>query len=164
MTEMPQINCCMKRNVVFVGVNTTLGEAVRLMVEKKVGTLPVVDETGVVVGVTTISDIIQIFLPDFVGLLSDIDFVKDYGSLKYPSQAAMDKEEKRLVSEIMAEPIMVNDDSSLIRALAIMHKHNLSDLPVLKDGKLAGISSRVDIGRAFFAEWRSDSIINQEGS
>ena len=164
MNELPKINCCMKRNVVFVGVNTTLGEAVRLMVDKKVGTLPIVDETGLLAGVTTISDIIQIFLPDFVALLSDIDFVKDFGSLKYPSQETMNKEEKRLVSEIMAEPIAVEDDSSLIRALAIMHKHNLADLPVLKQGILVGISSRVDIGRAFFADWRSGSMIDQEGN
>jgi CBS domain-containing protein len=163
MDEMPKIDCCMKRNVIFAGISTTLGEAVRLMVEKKVGTLPIVDEAGLLVGVTTISDIIQIFLPDFVALLSDIDFIKDYGSLKYLSQESMDKAENRLVSEIMAEPIVVEDDSSLIRALAIMHKYNLSDLPVLKQGKLVGISSRVDIGRAFFAEWGSGSNSDQEG-
>ena len=115
-------------------------------------------------GFTTISDIIKIFLPDFVALLSDIDFVKDYGSLKYPSQETMDKAQNLSVTEIMAEPIAVEDDSSLIRALAIMHKHNLSDLPVLKQGKLVGISSRVDIGRAFFADWGSGSITDQEGN
>lgn len=84
MNELPKINCCMKRNVIFVGVNTTLGEAVHLMVEKKVGTLPIVDETGLLAGVTTISDIIQIFLPDFVALLSHINFVKDFGIFKIP--------------------------------------------------------------------------------
>ena len=161
MNELPNIDCCMKQIVVFVGADTTLGEAVRLMVEKRVGTLPVVDESGKLVGVTTISDIIQLFLPDFVSLLSDIDFVKDYGSLKYPSQESLDKAQNRFVTEIMAEPIAVEDDSSLIRALAIMHKHNLADLPVLKQGKLVGIASRVDIGRAFFADWSAGQISDE---
>ncbi len=62
----------------------------------------------------------------------------------------------------MAEPIAVEDDSSLIRALAIMHKHNLADLPVLKQGKLVGIASRVDIGRAFFADWGVGQISDEE--
>jgi CBS domain-containing protein len=134
------------------------------MVEKRVGTLPIVDESGMLVGVTTISDIIQIFLPDFVSLLSDIDFVKDFGSLKYPSQESYDNAQNRSVTEIMAEPVAVEDDSSLIRALAIMHKHNLGDLPILKHGKLVGIASRVDIGRAFFADWQARSGLNQEGN
>jgi CBS domain-containing protein len=155
MERLPKINCCMKRNVIFVQDDTTVGEAVSLMVEKKVGTLPVVEAGGTVVGVTTISAIIQIFLPDFVSLLANIDFVKDFGNLTSPSQESMDKMRIRLVSEIMAKPITVEDDCSLIRALAIMHKHNLGDLPVLKQGKLVGICSRVDIGRAFFAEWSS---------
>jgi CBS domain-containing protein len=145
----------MKRNVVFVGADTTIGEAVSLMVEKSVGTLPVVDEAGTLVGITTISDIIQIFLPDFVSLLSNIDFVKDYGILKFPSQKSLDKVENQSVADIMEKPVAVEDDSSLIRSLATMHKYNLVDLPVLKQGKLVGIASRVDIGREFFASWRS---------
>jgi CBS domain-containing protein len=162
MTEPPKINCCMKKDVVFVGVATTLGEAVHVMVEKKVGTLPIVDERGMLVGVTTISDIIQIFLPAFVSLVADIDFVKDYGPLKYPSQGRFDKAQNSSVTEIMAEPIAVEDDSSLIRALAIMHKHNLADLPVLKQGKLVGIASRVDIGRAFLVDWSSGHLFDEK--
>lgn len=163
MNELPKINCCMKQNVVFVGTDTTVGEAVSLMVEKRVGTLPVVNEVGTLVGVTAIRDIVQLFLPDFVSLLSDIGFVKDYGALESPSQESLDKAESLSVAEIMAEPVAVEDDSSLIRALAIMHKHNLGDLPVLKQGKLVGIASRVDIGRAFFSNWSARPKADQDG-
>lgn len=153
MNELPKIDRCMKRNVIFVQADTTVGEAVRLMVEKSVGTLPVVDEAVTLIGVTTMSDIMQLFLPDFVALLSDIDFIKDFGTLKSPSQARLDELENLPVAEIMEEPVAVEDDSSLMRALATMHKHNLADLPVLKQGKLVGIVSRVDIGRTFLDDW-----------
>ncbi len=161
MIELRNIGNCMKRNVIFVRPDTTIGEAVSLMLEKSVGTLPVVDETGTLVGVTTVSDIIQIFLPDFVLLLSDFDFVKDFGTLKSPSKESMAKVENMAVTEIMEAPIAIEDDSSLIRALSIMHKYNLADLPVLKQGKLVGIASRVDIGREFFASWQISLTENQ---
>jgi CBS domain-containing protein len=34
-----------------------------------------------------------------------------------------------------------------------MEKHRMRDLPVVKEGKLIGIASRVDIGRAFLSSW-----------
>jgi CBS domain-containing protein len=153
MKEMRNIGTCMKQTVISVRPDTTIREAVTLMLKKSVGTLPVVDETGTLVGVTTYSDIIQIFLPDFVSLMSDIDFVKDFGTLKSSSKESMAKAENLPVAEIMEEPIAVEDDSSLVRALSIMHKHNLADIPVLKQGKLCGIASKVDIGREFFSGW-----------
>ena len=39
-----EIANCMKRNVIFIGPDITIGEAVTLMIEKRIGTLPVVDD------------------------------------------------------------------------------------------------------------------------
>lgn len=161
MKELPKIHQCMKHKVIFVRANTTVGEAVSLMVEKHVGTLPVVDEAGMLIGVTTMSDIIQLFLPDFVSLLSDIDFIKDYGILKSPSQALLDEVENLPVAEIMEEPVAVEESSSLMRALATLHKHNLADLPVVSRGKLVGLASRVDIGRSFLSDWLPKENVDQ---
>ena len=74
---------CMKRNVISIKADMTIGQAVTLMIEKRVGTLPIVDDDENLIGLTTISDIIKIFLPDFVTLLDDIDFIKDYGNPFY---------------------------------------------------------------------------------
>jgi len=126
------------------------------MAKNHVGTLPVVDETSVLVGVTTMRDIIQIFLPDFVPLLSNIRFIKDYGDLGTPTQGSMQRAESLLVADIMEEPVSVEDDCPLIRALSFMEKHRIRDLPVVKNGKLVGIASRVDIGRAFLSIWLTD--------
>jgi CBS domain-containing protein len=162
MKPLSSIGNCMKRTVFYIGPDTTISEAVTMMVDKRVGTLPVVDENDVLVGVTTISDIIKIFLPDFVSLLSDIDFIKDYGNFKMPSPETLEKVQNQPISEIMEKPVAVEGDSSLIRALSIMHKHNLADLPVLKQGKLCGIASRVDIGGEFFSSWRTSKPERQE--
>jgi CBS domain-containing protein len=65
----------------------------------------------------------------------------------------MQRAESLLVADIMDEPVSVEDDCTLIRALSFMEKYRIRDLPVVKEGKLVGIASRVDIGRAFLSAW-----------
>jgi CBS domain-containing protein len=60
MSETPTIRECMKRNVISVLADMIVREATARVREKKVGTLPVVDETGILIGLISIRDIIQI--------------------------------------------------------------------------------------------------------
>ena len=152
----------MKWGVVSVKPDTTLQEAAEIVVQKRVGTLPIVDDEGVLIGITTLREIIHIFLPDFVDLLADIGFVKDYGNLGEPSKEALEQAESMTVSDIMQEAVSVEDDSSLIRALSVMESHDIQDLCVIREGVLVGIASRVDIGRAFLADWGSMSSASEE--
>lgn len=50
----------MTRNPVTVSSETTISEAARIMMEKKIGGLPVVDETGKLAGIITESDIFRL--------------------------------------------------------------------------------------------------------
>ena len=143
----------MKSRVIFGCPDMTVKSAAVLMAEKNVGTLPVVVETSELIGVPTMDNIIQIFLPDFVSLLSNISFVKEYGDLGKLSPENMQMAESLSVADVMEEPISVENDCELMRALSFMHKYKIQDLPVVEDGKLVGIASRVDIGRAFLSNW-----------
>nr|NIV38586.1 CBS domain-containing protein [Anaerolineae bacterium] len=93
MGEHDCIDCCMKLQVIVGHPEMTVREAALLMAENNVGTLPVVNEASELVGVTTMRDIIQIFLPDFVPLLSNIRFVTDYGDLGTPTTADIQRAE-----------------------------------------------------------------------
>lgn len=146
----------MKENVISIGNDATVKDAARLMLEKRIGTLPVVDENRTIVGLTTIQAIVQIFLPDFVGMLSNIDFIKDFGATGNPSIESFAKAEELTVVDIMEEPVSVEYTCGLVRSLSVMTKHGIQDLPVTKDGVLVGIASRVDIGRAFLSIWLTD--------
>ena len=128
------------------------------MIDNKVGTLPLVDQNLNLVGVTTMKAIIEIFLPEFVSLVSNISFVKDYGNWGSPTSESIQRAERMIVADIMDKPVSVEDDCTLIRALSFMHKYMLHDLPVVKGGKLVGIASRVDIGRAFLSTWLSKDL------
>jgi CBS domain-containing protein len=143
----------MKHRVISGYPEMTVKFAAALMAEKHIGTLPVILKDSELVGVTTMDNIIQIFLPDFISLLSNISFIKDYGDLGTLSRENMEMAERLTVADIMEEPISVENDCELIRALSFMHKYKIRDLPVVEDGKLVGIASRVDIGRAFLSNW-----------
>ena len=154
MPNVQTIGPWMKRDVVHIHVSASIREAATAMVEKKVGTLPVVDENGMLVGCLSMASITGIFLPDVVSLLADIDFVKDFGALNMPLKEDLERAETLSVSDVMRAPaVAVDEDCSLLRALTMMDNHNVRDLPVVKDGKLVGIASRVDIGRAFLSDW-----------
>ena len=154
MSKTRRIGACMKRDVVVVHASASIREAAALLVERKVGTLPVVDEVGMLVGILSITDIADIFLPDVISLIDDIDFVKDFGAIRKPAPRDLKQAETLEVVDIMEQPVFVDEECSLLRALSLMEKHDLQDLPVVtKDGHLVGIASRVDIGRAILTNW-----------
>jgi len=147
-----QIEHCMKTHVISIGPDHTVQQAAALIVEKHIGTLPVVNGEGKMIGLLTIGDVLRLFMPDFVGLLERIDFVPDFGVLEekpLPLDTA-----RRSVRQEMREPISVVRGCGLLRAFAEINRHNLLDLPIVdEEGVLCGIASRVDIGTAFLRQW-----------
>lgn len=145
---------CMKRSVVTLEASATVQEAVRTVVEEHVGTLPVVDEEGVLLGVVRLHDLLRVFAPDSVALLNNIDFVHDFGALEEIEPKEVQGAADLSAGELARPPVAVEEDSGLMHALATLVKHQLQDLPIVdRKGRLVGIASQVDIAAAFFAEW-----------
>lgn len=146
------ITSCMKRDVVSVHAKTTIRKAASIFVKKHIGLLPVVDDDERPIGVIGMRDMLTLELPDFVTFLADVDFVHDFGAAEdtHPSVKNLNK----TVKTLMKPAITVDEDCGLLRAYALMLQHNLHDMPVVsKDGKLMGITSRVDIGVAILSTW-----------
>jgi CBS domain-containing protein len=153
----------MKRNVFSVTTTTTLGEAARLLVEKHIGLLPVIDDESKLVGILGLADVLTLFLPDFVNLIDNLDFVHDFGALE--DVRASPALQARPVSEFMREPVSVEETVGLLRAYTRLLKYELHDLPVVKsDMTLVGIASRVDVGTAFLATWGTKPLTPPEKS
>lgn len=142
----------MKTAVITITAEHTVQQAAAVMVEKHIGSLPVVDPDGQLIGLLTINDLLGLFLPNFVSLLDEIDFVPDFGELETrPVDAAT---ANLSVQEVMREPVFVLRTSGLLRAFAELSRHNIPDLPVVdEEDRLVGIVSRVDVGTAFLSSW-----------
>ena len=148
------IGDCMKRQVASVSPGTTVLGAARLVVDRHIGTLPVVDEQGTLIGVVRVQDILDIFMPDFVRLLEDIDFIHDFGVLETLLPKDLPDAAHLTMRDLMQEPVSVEQTCGLLRAFAIMLKHDIRDLPVVNQaGALVGIASLVDIAGKFLATW-----------
>jgi len=146
------VTSCMKRNVVSVNAMTTIREAAAILVKKHVGVLPVVDDDEKFIGVVGLRDMLTLELPDFVSFVADVDFVHDFGAVEETRPSA--KTLNKTVKTLMKPAITVDEDCGLLRAYALMLQHNLHDMPVIsKEGKLVGITSRVDIGVAILSTW-----------
>ena len=142
----------MKKDVVSIQADATIGDAARLFVKHHVGMLPVLDKDGKPAGVVSLQDMLTLELPDFVNFVADVDFVHDFGAVETtrPSAAAL----ARSIKKLMKTPFTVEQDCGLLRAYALMIQHNLHDMLVVSpQGALVGIASRVDVGRAILASW-----------
>ncbi len=146
------VDQCMKTEVVSIPVTATVLDAAKYMAWHQVGTLPVVDSRGVLVGMLSIADVLQAFLPDFVALIDDIEFLVHLGDLHpaAPDPARLDAP----VRTIMHEPVAAELGTGLMLAAALLQRQSVNDICVVDaQGRLVGIASRTDVGAALIAEW-----------
>jgi CBS domain-containing protein len=147
------IKDCMKREVISISSTTTVREAARMVVERHIGLLPIVDDAGRLIGIVRLYDLLTLELPDFVNFISDLDFVHDFGAVETTRPEPYLLEQR--VSTLMQPAIEVEEECGLLRAYALMLQHKLLDLPVVaKDGRLVGLASHVDIGVAILSNWQ----------
>ena len=154
-----KVNQCMKQEVITVPSTATVAEAVSLFNTHHVGTLPVLNGEGHLVGIVNLHDLLDLVMPAFVNLIDDFDYVVDFGVLeeKQPSNDLLSQP----VTAVMQTPVFVPADSGLLRAFAYLYKYELSDLPVVDEQeRLVGLVSRVDVGRSLLSGWRLNVSVN----
>lgn len=127
----------MDTDLYTVTADTRLAEAKRLMVDKNIRHLPVVDEKGKLVGIVTDRDM-RDAQPST--LLSKEDYEKTF-----------EKVMQHKVSEIMTrEPLTISVYFTLQDTLLVMRKRKVGALPVVdEDGYLKGIMSTRDLLASF---------------
>jgi CBS domain-containing protein len=143
----------MTTEVVTVTPETPLKEAARLLSCSRVSGLPVVDGSGVVVGVLSEADILRKEGGSTRGSMLRWLFDPSAGQVR-------EKLEATTAGEAMTAPaITASADEPLYAAATRMLERGVNRLPVVSEGRLLGIVSRADLVRAFI---RSDEEIEQE--
>lgn len=134
---------------VSVAPNAVLKDAIQLLVDHRVSGLPVIDDSGNLVGILSESDLMWqttgIDLPAYIMLLDSVIYLKNPAQYNQELHKALGQ----LVKDVMTEKVITTDpDKSLREAAHLMHEKKVRRLPVVdQDGKVIGILTRGDIVR-----------------
>ena len=138
----------MTTEVITVRPETEIVEATRLLLEKHINGLPVVDDKGKLVGILCQSDLIvqqkKLPLPSFFTFLD--------GFIPLTSMKQLEKEIQKAVATTVSQamtrdPVTVRPDTGLNSVAALMVDKNFHTLPVVEGGKLVGIVGKEDVIR-----------------
>lgn len=139
----------MTTDVITVGPDMTIQDLAKLLAERGISGVPVVNSSGGLVGVISEGDLLHRaeigtahrhrerrrswWLDDFASELAR-DYVKSHG---------------RTVSDLMTRDVVsVNEDTDLADVAALLEAKRIKRVPVMRDGKVVGIISRANIVRA----------------
>jgi len=143
---MLKVKDIMTKDIITVTPDAEVVKAAKILLEKRINGLPVVDDSGKLVGILCQSDLIaqqkSIPIPSLFTLLD--------GFMPLASMKRLDKEVEKIaaitVEQAMTpKPVTVDPDADIEDVARLMVDKNYHTLPVLDGGKLVGIVGKEDV-------------------
>ena len=146
----------MSKPVVSVHPDTPLREVARLLLDKGISAVPVVDEKGTPIGMVSEGDLIR---PDRaareVWRQSWLEIFAE-GEPLAPEFLAWLHSQNHTARAIMSAPVItVSEDTELGEIARVLVTHRIKSVPVVRDGRITGIVAPEDLLRAL-ASSKSD--------
>lgn len=149
------VNNAMTKDVISVKISGSVKDAWLAFMEADISGAPVVDESGTLVGILSMTDIFRSIMERFEKARS-----LRQATTSEDAHGDVDKDEVRdltLVIRAVAETtigsilpkdqkvVTLSPEDSLERALHLIAEHNINRLPVIHDNRVVGIVTRQDI-------------------
>ena len=138
----------MAREIITISPEAKTLDAARILLERRINGLPVVDADGRLVGILCQSDLVaqqkRLSLPSFFNLL---DGLIPLASAKNWEQEIQRISANTVAQAMTADPVTVSPDTSLEEIASLMVDRKLHTLPVVENGKLVGVVGKEDILR-----------------
>jgi len=137
----------MTSKVLSVRPEQTLEFAARLMVAHDIPSLPVVSDSGVVLGIVTHREVLRFLLPKYVKRVSTGEFLapvrRDPSDRRDPNTIP--------VREAMDRSVLcISEEQTLADVASLIVNKDIDRFPIVRDGVLVGFITRGDIVRRLF--------------
>lgn len=138
----------MTREVVTAGPEDSVEDLARLLAEKRIGGVPVVDDQGRVLGVVTQSDLLKRTREPTLPLALNILDLHLFLETPARFRQRLEKLLGTTVRQVMSSPaITVSPDTPVSELARLMEDKGIHTLPVVEEGKLVGIVGKLDLIR-----------------
>jgi CBS domain-containing protein len=139
----------MTKEVVSVTTETTIRQLAEIITAHRIGSVPVLDTEGKILGIVTESDLIEqdksFHIPTVISLFDWVIYLE--------SEKKFEKELKRMTARTVAdiftrEVLTVTPETPVSEIADIMSSRKIHAVPVVENEKLVGIVSRIDLIRS----------------
>jgi CBS domain-containing protein len=121
---------------------------VRTLREHELPGAPVVEDDGRCVGIVTEADLVlpdeegDLHLPHYIDLFGATVFLEPLQRFEHRLRKAFASSARDMMT---TEPVTVSPDTTVEQAARIVHERGHNRLPVVEDGRLVGVVTRVDL-------------------
>jgi CBS domain-containing protein len=138
----------MDRDPVTVAPETSVEEVVAALRDHQLPGVPVVDPDGRCVGIVTEADLVlpddngDLHIPHYVNLFGGTVFLESLGRFEGRLRKAFAANAADMMSR---DPDTVRPDTTVREAARLIHETGHNRLPVVEDGRLVGVVTRLDV-------------------
>ena len=135
--------------VVTAGPDTSTQEIAELLLEHGISAVPVVDDTGEVIGMVSEGDLLRFNDEDREARRAWwLAMLADGGNSRYEPLASQTTHDRRARDVMSAPVVTVSEHTDVSEIGKLLGTHKIKRVPVLRDGQIVGIVSRADLVRA----------------
>lgn len=133
---------------VTVSPDTSVEDVVRTLREHELPGVPVVDGDGRCVGIVTEADLVlpddqgDLHIPHYINLFGGTVFLEPLGRFEQGLRKAFASTAADMMT---SDPVTVDPDTTVQEAARLIHRPGHNRLPVVEDGRLVGLVTRLDV-------------------
>jgi len=143
----------MTKSVVSVHPDTPLREVARLMLDKAITAVPVVDDKGAPIGIVSEGDLIrperaarETWRQSWLEIFAE-------GEALAPELLDWLRSQEHSARAVMSAPVVtVSEDTELGEIARVLVAHRIKRVPVVRDGRVTGIIARSDLLRVLASQ------------
>jgi len=149
---MVRVKDIMTKKVITVAPEMDIGHVAKLLFEKGINGVPVVDEIGKLVGIVCQSDLIaqQKGLP-IPSVFTLLDGFFPLASMKHLEKAVKKMAATTVADAMTSNPVTVRPETGIEELAGLMVDKNFHTLPVVDEGQLVGVVGKEDILRTLMS-------------